>query len=300
MTFRLIIFLFLASLTLAASVVEARVHRRSVGPVILDLGSLPPLPVTTSDTRPPVAAGNLPSPPQVDGTPETGVANPGPFEVRAIYPSHAQPLGALVLTRQPAVEPVKEITSSVLFTDPEREAPVLIAYYHPTLTGDHALLSPPVDSAPTPVVTTEPPPAQPARELKDDLKAEAETTPPAERLRTLVIWIWRLLFYAGVGALTGTLWRRRRGQPGQPESSPPVEKVADPEFSEDLTGSRVLRTSGAGEEKVVDNISLMTEKTGAAITPDTRLRAFGLIEPGAARPATPGGAPTRDKDRRRP
>ena len=300
MTSRLLILLFLASLTLSASIAEARVHRRNVGPVILDLGSLPPVPDTTGASQLPPGAGNAPPLPQVDGTPEVAKADPELLAVEAIYPSHTQPLGALVLMLQTEGESAEEIKSSILQVDLEPQAPVLIAYYHPTLAADHALLSPPVDSATTPVATAEPPADQPAREFKDDLKTETATAPPVDRLRTLVIWVWRLLFFAGVGALTVTLLRRRRRQPGQPESSPPVEKVADPEFSEDLTGSRVLRTSGAGEEKVVDNISLMTEKTGAAITPDTRLRAFGLIEPGAARPATPGGAPIRDKDRRRP
>ena len=90
--------LLAALLALTPSLGQARVHRRSVGPVILDLGPLPPPP---EEPGPPVPAADEVVPPstlQNESAPQSSVVNPEPAASEPVYPLHPQSLSALVLT----------------------------------------------------------------------------------------------------------------------------------------------------------------------------------------------------------
>lgn len=294
MTFLFKFFLLLASLSFSPSIADARVHRRNVGPVILDLGALPSGQDTTSESQSPVEAGNGASPPKDNAPPETGAAPSDPVSIPATYPSHSQPLGALLVTMYSPDIPEEKSASSILLAGPEAHGPALIAYYHPTLADDDAMLNPPVVSPPTPVATTEPQTADAVPASEADLKIVAGSASPVDHLRSLVVWVWRLLFFIGFGALAVTLLRRRQAR--QPMPSTPTGDAPEPEFSPKLIRSGALQETATSLETVTDSLSMRTQKSDAFGKPEAGSRAYGLIEPGAVRSSKARAGAIRDQD----
>jgi hypothetical protein len=280
MTVRLKI-LMLAFLSLAPSIAQAGVHRRSVGPVILDLGSLPPAPLPPGSPQPSVGRDDSQPSPQPEEPPEASKRLQEPIVLTAVFPAHAQPLGALVLTANAQIEGGERSQPSILSTLSATMAPVLIASYHPTLAEDYALFNPPAETLPTPTGST----AGPAAENR----AEAQAAPPLSRLRAMVIWIGRLLFLFGVGALILTYRRRRARADDLDSPTAPLGAGTQPESAPDFDRSTAPWLRGQGMVSGADSLSLMRGKPMAIDTPASESKVFGLIEPGGAQPATTRG-----------
>jgi hypothetical protein len=269
--------LFLAFLALAPLPASARVHRRSVGPVILDLGPLPPAPAPPGASQPSAETSGAPAVPQAEAPAETPERMPVPVDVGPIYPSHAQPLGALVLTMNVDFMPENDSADSILSLHNKPDAPALIAYYYPTFVADRALLDQPMES-----------PSPPA-DANAKSGGDATIDQPLPHLRRLVIWIWRLLFLIGLVALIQLFQRYRAGVRNR--AAPALSPEAGTEtqtVSSDLALSRLQRTTRISRATGSDSLSLMTGKPTAPEKPETESRAFGLIEPGAASPAVTG------------
>lgn len=264
--------LFLTFLALAPLPATARVHRRSVGPVILDLGPLPPAPAGTS--RSPAETSGAPAAPYAEAPVKTSEPMPKPVDAGPIYPSHAQPLGPLVLTLNVDVAPEYDNAISILTVQHKPGASALVAYYHPTLDEDRSLLDQPVENSAPPADVS----AKPAGDSKIDQ--------PLPRLRSLVMWIWRLLFLSGLVALFQLFQRHRAGarKTAAPALSPETA-ASEPQTGSDVVLSRVLRTTRATPLSGSDSLSLMTGKPTAPDKPERESRTYGLIEPGAANPA---------------
>lgn len=274
MPLRAVILLFLALCALAPYSAAARVHRRNVGPVILDLGPLPPAPVQPDTPRSSVEPEDTPAVPPVDAPTDSRAPDPQPVEVRPIYPSHTQVLGALVLTLHADIAPVDDTSMSILTSRSSPDCPALVVYYHPTLVEDHALLAPPVE--------TRPPSVDPQTKAEATAGADKKAEPPLPRLRSLVMWIWRLLFLIGLAALFLLVRRHRAGV--RKNTALDKEALTVPE----IALSRVLRSTRATPATVTDSLSLMTGKPAAIDTPEADSKMFGLIEPGAATPDLTG------------
>jgi hypothetical protein len=273
-----VISLFLFLLALAPSKATAHVHRRSVGPVILDLGPLPPAaPLSAGDPGSGPTSLDNQSAQQVE--PPARTQQPSPPQATApIFPAHAQILGPLVLTFNTPI--IRMTESSILSLSPTYAtlAPVLVAYYHPTLAEDLALLNPAVEAPLDPAIAKSNPAPDPAA------PAVKDTSLP--RLRGLLLWIGRLLFLIGLGALI-MLFRRYRARSGNPASlSPALDALSDPQLGQDIVSPRALRTTRAMPRAAADSLSLMNQKPTAIDTPKTGSTTFDLIEPGAASPVS--------------
>ena len=187
--------LLAALLALTPSLGQARVHRRSVGPVILDLGPLPPPPVAPG---PPVLGADdvvAPSTPQNDTAPESLEVIAAPLVAEPVYPTYSQPLSPLVQTLNAQTDAPGEDRAAMITPPPVSSVALLVAYFHPTFAEDHALLAPrPIEAMPAPASQTSDPP---------------KSDPPLPLLRGAVIWIWRLLFLSGFGAMLLLVQRYR-------------------------------------------------------------------------------------------
>jgi hypothetical protein len=171
---RAVTLLLAALLALTPSLGQARVHRRSVGPVILDLGPLPPPPVAPG---PPVPAADdvvAPSTPQHDTAPESLEVITAPLAAEPVYPTYPQPLSPLVQTLNAQTDAPSEDRAAMI-APPASSVALLVAYFHPTFAEDDALLAPrPIESIPVPAPKTSDPP---------------KSDPPLPFLRGAVIWI---------------------------------------------------------------------------------------------------------------
>ncbi len=264
--------LLAAVLALTPSLTQARVHRRSVGPVILDLGPLPPPPILPG---PPIPAADEPAVPAEPQGADASEVLAGASEAAGaapIYPSHAQPLGALILAfHTRTTHDDKDdivMTSPTPAPAPAQYAPTLISYHHPTLAEDQALLAPPIPIAAPPQVD------------------RAQSDRPLPRLRGAVIWIWRLLFLAGFGAMLLLFARYRSRAKGQATPKAAQQSAALKTTSApDIAMSRILRTARTTQAPAVDSLSLLTGNPPASEQTPSAPKDFGLIEPGKANPA---------------
>lgn len=274
---RAVTLLLAALLALTPSLGQARVHRRSVGPVILDLGPLPPLPVAPG---PPVPAADdvvTPSTPQNDTAPESLEVIAAPLAAEPVYPTYSQPLSALVQTLNAQTDAPGEDRAAMI-APPASSVALLVAYFHPTFAEDDALLAPkPIESTPAPASQTSDPP---------------KSDPPLPLLRGAVIWIWRLLFLSGFGAIL-LLFQRYRSRirlPATPNASN-KPAAAETESAPEIAISRISRVTRPTPAPAVDSLSLLNGKPPAMEPRLSAPKDLGLIEPGTAKPLrTPTGS----------
>ena len=257
--------LFFILTTLAPTMAAGHVHRRSVGPVILDIGPLPPAPAQPETKKPVEESSVVHAAPADPAPPDMNRIETRPQTLPTIFPSHQQPLGALVLTLHTPTDHAVESTSIMSMTSLPPQIPALVAWRNPTLAQDYALLTSTIESPPPPPVTAPPP----------------MVDPPLTRLRSLVMWIWRLLFVIGVGAMI-LLFRRHREKSGRPASpATPSDTPSETDTGLDIAGSRSFRPPPATAAIAADSLSLMAGKPTTTDTPEKESRDFGLIEPGA-------------------
>ncbi len=269
--------LLVAFFSLSTSIAEANVHRRSVGPVILDLGSLPQAQRPPGAPRPSAGRDDVRPIPQAEKPPEISKGREEPIVVTSSYPAHTQPLGALVLTANAQIEQAEESQPSILFTPSAITVPGLIAYYNPTFAADSVLFNRPVETLTTPADSS----AGPATEIR----AEASAAPPLTRLRAVVMWIGRFLFLVGVGALV-QIFRRRRARPDDQASSiVPTDSEPPSGSASDVDLSLAPWIRGQGAASGAESLFLMRGKPIAIDKPESESKDFGLIEPGGAQPA---------------
>lgn len=270
--------LLAALLALTPSLGQALVHRRSVGPVILDLGPLPPPPVAPG---PPVPAADdvvTPSTPQNDTAPESLEVIAAPLAAEPVYPTYPQPLSPLVQTLNAQTDAPGEDRAAMITPPPVSSVALLVAYFHPTLAEDDALLAPrPIESMPAPAPQTSDPP---------------KSDPPLPLLRGAVIWIWRLLFLSGFGAIL-LLFQRYRSRirlPATPNASN-KPAAAETENAPEIAMSRISRVTRPTPAPAVDSLSLLNGKPPAMEPRLSAPKDLGLIEPGTAKPLrTPTGS----------
>ena len=268
--------LLAALLALTPSLGQARVHRRSVGPVILDLGPLPPPPVAPG---PPVLGADdvvAPSTPQNDTAPESLEVIAAPLVAEPVYPTYSQPLSPLVQTLNAQTDAPGEDRAAMI-APPASSVALLVAYFHPTFAEDHALLAPrPIEAMPAPASQTSDPP---------------KSDPPLPLLRGAVIWIWRLLFLSGFGAIL-LLAQRYRSRIGA--KTPKTSKQPDAKETTNVQESaiaRISRVTRPTPAPAVDSLSLLNGKPPAMEPRLSAPKDLGLIEPGTAKPLrTPTGS----------
>jgi hypothetical protein len=107
-------------------------------------------------------------------------------------------------------------------------------------------------------------------------------------MRGAVIWIWRLIFLSGFGAML-LLFQRYRSRIRLPATPKPQNKPAgaETESAPEIAISRISRVTRPTPAPAVDSLSLLNGKPPAM---EPRLSALsapkdlGLIEPGAAKP----------------
>ena len=269
--------LLAALLALTPSLGQARVHRRSVGPVILDLGPLPSPPVAPG---PPVPAADdvvTPSTPQNDTAPESLEVIAAPLAAEPVYPTYSQPLSPLVQTLNAQTDAPVEDRAAMITPPPASSVAFLVAYFHPTFAEDDALLAPrPIESTPAPAPQTSDPP---------------KSDPPLPLLRGAMIWIWRLLFLSGFGAIL-LLAQRYRSRIGA--KTPKTSKQPDAKETTNVLESaiaRISRVTRPTPAPAVDSLSLLNGKPPAMEPRLSAPKDLGLIEPGAAKPLrTPTGS----------
>ena len=265
-------------LALTPSLVQARVHRRSVGPVILDLGPLPSPPVAP---EPPVPAADevvAPSIPQSATEAASLELNTAPLAAEPVYPTYPQPLSALIQTLYAQADVRNEAIGVMISPASASSVPLLVAYFHPTLAEDDALL------APRPIELMSAPAPQTAERPKSD--------PPLPLLRSAVLWIWRLLFLSGFGAILLLFQRHQSRVRGL--MTPKASKksiAADAESPSDITLSRLSRVTRSTPAPAVDSLSLLGGNPPGMDPAPSAPKDLGLIEPGAAKPLrTPRGS----------
>ena len=272
-----------ALLALTPLFAQARVHRRSVGPVILDLGPLPPPPalpgpILPEHPAPAVDLPNNPSSPKPQTASEMNETATTPTPEALVYPTHTQPLGALVVAIHTHTAIGDEVIAVMTSPPPAaiQDIPTLVAHHHPTLAEDHALLAPP----PAASISSPPPPGP------------SKADQPLPRLRGAVIWIWRLLFLGGFGAMVVLFQRYRSRIKSQttPKASQQAS-VPEPTNSQLIASSRIMRATRSTQTPAADSLSLLTGKQQAIEQTSSAPKDFGLIEPGQAKPLrTPGGS----------
>lgn len=269
------ILILAALMALAPTLAQARVHRRSVGPVILDLGPLPPAPVAPAPPVPEATTGAS-STPTIAEPPQSTEIAAEPVSIAPVYPIHAQPLAALVMaihTHTGTVDEDIRVMIAPAQIPASAHVPALVSHRHPTIEADYAAFTPAIEKQP-------PPPVQPA----------GQTLP---HLRSLVIWIWRLLFIAGLVALAIFIRRHRASikiqWPPARGSAPDAEaKVAN---APEIDVTRALRARHRTQAPAADSLSLLTGRPPVVEQPSAAPKDFGLIEPGEARPLqTPRGS----------
>lgn len=269
------ILILAALMALAPTLAQARVHRRSVGPVILDLGPLPPAPVAPAPPVPEATTGASSTPTIAEPPQSTEIATE-PVSIAPVYPIHAQPLAALVVaihTHTATVDEDIRVMIAPAQIPASANVPALVSHRHPTIGADYAAFTPAIEKQP-------PAPAQP----------DGQTLP---RLRSLVMWIWRLLFIAGLVALAIFIRRHRASikiqWPPARGSAPDAGSNAANAPEIDLT--RATRATHRTQAPAADSLSLLTGRPPVNEQPPAAPKDLGLIEPGETRPfQTPRGS----------
>jgi hypothetical protein len=107
-----------------------------------------------------------------------------------------------------------------------------------------------------------------------------------------VIWIWRLLFLSGFGAML-LLFQRYRSRIRLPATPKPQNNPAgaETESAPEIAMSRISRVTRPTPAPAVDSLSLLNGKPPAMEPRLSAPKDLGLIEPGAAKPLrTPTGS----------